>query len=147
MKILKKTSTQLILLFTQLFTSIYVFAADGTIHHNISGGSSHGTGAAGIAGRPQHSGGGFQSLIFLVVIILLFYFVIIRPQMKQNKEHKQMLNEIKTGEEILTAGGIVGKIRGIGDNFVDLEVSNDVIIKVQRQSIAKVMPKGSVKAS
>ena len=146
-KILQKTSTTLVLLFTQLFTSIYVFAADGTINHNISGGSSHGTGAKGAAGQAQHAGGGFQSLIFLVVIIALFYFVLIRPQMKQNKEHKQMLNQIKTGDEVLTAGGIVGKVKSIGDNFIDLEVSNEVIIKIQRQSLAKVMPKGSVKAS
>ena len=144
MKIINKIQIISIALFTQLLTSIFAFAANDTIHHDVSGGSSHGAGAASQA---QHTGGGFQSLIFLVVIIALFYFVLIRPQMRQNKEHKQMLKEIKTGDEVLTAGGIIGKVRNMGDNFVDLEVSNEVIIKIQRQSLSKVMPKGSVKAS
>ena len=145
--IINKIQIISIALFIQLSTSIFAFAANNTIHHDVSGGSPHGAGTAGAAGTAQHAGGSFQSLIFLVVIIVLFYFVLIRPQMKQNKEHKQMLREVKTGDEVLTSGGIIGKVRNMGDNFIDLEVSNEVIIKIQRQSLSKVMPKGSAKAS
>ena len=121
-----------------LFNIASSFAANGHQEGNIG----HGASVAG-----QQTGGGYQSLIFLVIIIALFYFVLIRPQMKQSKDHKRMLNEIKPGDEVLTTSGIIGKVRTMGENFIDLEISDKVTVKMQKQALSKVMPKGSVKTS
>jgi preprotein translocase subunit YajC len=127
-------------------TSILAFNITSfAINNHQEGSIGHGT--AGAAGTGQQTGGSFQSLIFLVIIIALFYFVLIRPQMKQSKEHKKMLNEIKAGDEVLTTAGILGKVRTMGENFIDLEISNEVTVKIQKQALAKVMPKGSVKTN
>ena len=127
-------------------TSILAFNITSfAINNHQEGNIGHGT--AGAAGTGQQAGGSFQSLIFLVIIIALFYFVLIRPQMKQSKEHKKMLGEIKAGDEVLTTAGILGKVRTMGENFIDLEISNEVTVKIQKQALAKVMPKGSVKTN
>ena len=134
---MRTLKTSLTALFLQLFIAVNLFA------QNASGGPSHplSSNTTGTA----HQGGSFQSLIFLVIIIVLFYFVLIRPQMKQSKEHKQMLNSIKNGDEVLTTAGIVGKIQSMNESFIDLEIANNVTIKIQKQALSKVMPKGSLK--
>ena len=134
----KKYLIILAALFTQIFIAMNSFAA------NSAGGPAHPLSSGSTGASPQQ-GGSFQSLIFLVIIIVLFYFVLIRPQMKQNKEQKKMLNSIKPGDEVLTTAGIVGKIKNMNESFIDLEIAQDVTIKMQKQALSKIMPKGSLK--
>jgi preprotein translocase subunit YajC len=96
------------------------------------------------AGGAQQ-GSGYESLLLLVVFFAIFYFLLIRPQMKRNKEHKKLLADISKGDEIITTSGIVGKITGMEDAFIYLTISEGVEIKVQKQSVTTVLPKGSVK--
>ncbi len=83
------------------------------------------------------------SLLPLVVIFILFYFLLIRPQQKRAKQHKEMVTALKKGEEIVTNGGLLGKVTDVDDNFITLEISSGLNVKVQRQSVAQVMPKGT----
>ena len=97
------------------------------------------------ATAPAQPPDALASLILPIGLVVLFYFFLIRPQSKRQKEHKQMINELQKGEEVLTSGGILGKITRIDDNFVTLEVSKDVVINVQRNAVQTVMPKGTIK--
>ena len=89
------------------------------------------------------AGGGLFSLLPLVVIFILFYFLLIRPQQKRAKQHKEMVTALKKGEEIVTNGGLLGKVTDLDDNFISLEIASGLNAKVQRQSVAQVMPKGT----
>ncbi|MDE0976035.1 MAG: preprotein translocase subunit YajC [Arenicellales bacterium] len=89
------------------------------------------------------AGGGLFSLLPLVVIFILFYFLLIRPQQKRAKQHKEMVTALKKGEEIVTNGGLLGKVTDLDDNFITLEIATGLNAKVQRQSVAQVMPKGT----
>ena len=92
-------------------------------------------------------GGGLQ-LVFMVALFFgIMYFMIIRPQSKKAKEHTSLLNSLSKGDEIVTNGGILGKIVNLGDNFVELKVSDSSNIKIQRHAIASVMPKGTMKSA
>jgi len=82
----------------------------------------------------------------LVVLIVLFYFMLIRPQMKRAKETKAMLGALAKGDEVLTAGGLAGKIANLGEVYVSVEIADNVVIKVQKGSISSVLPKGTLKA-
>jgi preprotein translocase subunit YajC len=81
----------------------------------------------------------------LIVIFVLFYFLLIRPQTKKQKEHRAMVEALGTGDEVVTGGGVLGKVTEVGEQFVTVEVANNVAIKVQKHTIATVLPKGSVK--
>ncbi len=85
-----------------------------------------------------------MSILMLVVLFAVFYFLLIRPQQKRVKEHKAMTETLKKGDEVVTFGGVLGRVTELGDAFIDVEVSNNVIVKVQKQSIASVMPKGTI---
>lgn len=91
--------------------------------------------------------GGLMSFLPLIVIFAVFYFMLIRPQMKRAKEHKQLVSQLGKGDEVITNGGILGKITDVSDAFVTLELTEDVKIKVQRQAVANVMPKGTIKSA
>ena len=92
------------------------------------------------------SQGGSGSFIFMMIIFLvIFYFVLIRPQTKQAKEHKTMIESLSKGDEVVTTGGMLGRINKIGDNFIAIEIARDVEIKIQKNSISAVMPKGTIK--
>ncbi len=93
----------------------------------------------------EGAGSGLLSLLPLVVIFVLFWFLLIRPQQKRAKQHKEMVSGLKKGDEVVTNGGTLGKILDVGDNFINLEVAEGVQIKVQRQAVAQMMPKGTVK--
>lgn len=89
-----------------------------------------------------------QSLLGMLPLVLMFvvlYFVMIRPQMKRQKEHKAMIEAVAKGDEVVTAGGLIGKISKLGDTFIHLEVANGVELQVQRSAISQVLPKGTVK--
>jgi preprotein translocase subunit YajC len=92
-------------------------------------------------------GSGYESILLLVVFFAIFYFLLIRPQMKKNKAHRTLVGGIAKGDEVVTSAGIVGKITKVGDAFIDLEIANGVEIKVQKQAIGTVLPKGSMKSN
>ena len=98
--------------------------------------------AAGSGSEPNFSG-----FIMIGVFVLLFYFMLIRPQSKRAKEHKQMVESLAKGDEIVTNGGILGKIAEVEDSFIMVEIASGVVVKVQRQAITALVPKGTMKAS
>lgn len=88
---------------------------------------------------------GLMGLLFPVLLIVVFYFLLIRPQTKRAKEHKKMISALKKGDEVVTGGGVLGRITEIGDNFLQVEVADGVQLRVQKQSVASLMPKGTTK--
>ena len=92
-------------------------------------------------------GGGIMGLLPLFIIFAVFYFFLIRPQMKQAKEHRQMVESLSKGDEVVTNGGLLGKINKVGDNFIILEIARDVEVKVQKHAISATMPKGTIKTT
>src|SRR6185295_6492265 len=99
--------------------------------------------AQGTPAAPQAN----QLVSFLpfVLIIVVFYFVLLRPQQKRAKEQRQMMDALKSGDEIVTNGGILGRITDVAEHFVTLEIADGVRIKVQKHMVAALMPKGTVK--
>jgi preprotein translocase subunit YajC len=93
------------------------------------------------------TGGGIAPILMMVVFIAIFYFLLIRPQQKKAKEHQAMVTKLSTGDEVVTTGGILGKIVEVGDAFVTLEIAPNVQIKVQKFQITSLMPKGTLKSS
>ena len=89
----------------------------------------------------------FTSFIPLILIFVVFYFLLIRPQSKRAKEHRKMVAELKAGDEVVTSGGVLGKITEAGDQFLTVEVADGVKLKVQRTTISMVMPKGTFKGA
>lgn len=85
--------------------------------------------------------------LFLIVLFAVFYFLLIRPQQKRSKEHKQLVASLSKGDEVVTNGGLLGRISKIGDHFITLEVADGLEVRVQRQAVASLMPKGTLKAS
>ena len=98
---------------------------------------------------PAAAGGGTEStLISMLPLVLMFvvlYFIMIRPQMKKQKEHKAMIEALAKGDEVVIAGGVLGKVAKLGDSFVHVEVANGVELQVQRASVIQVLPKGTFK--
>lgn len=88
----------------------------------------------------------FMSFLPLVVIFVLFWFMLIRPQMKQAKEQRKMLEALQKGDEVVTSGGLAGRIAKVGDSFVSLEIAADTVIQVQKPSIQTLLPKGTLKS-
>ncbi len=85
------------------------------------------------------------SLLLPVGLVVLFYFFLIRPQSKRQKEQRKMGDGLQKGEEVLTSGGILGKITSINDDFVTLEIAKDVALNIQKSAIQTIMPKGTIK--
>jgi len=81
----------------------------------------------------------------LVAMVVLFYFILIRPQSKRAKEHKAMVGALQKGDEVVTQGGILGRIVQVSENFVTVEISRDVTIHVQKHAVTALMPKGTIK--
>ncbi len=97
--------------------------------------------AAAAAGAQQ---AGWEGLIFPIGLVVILYFFMIRPQVKRQKEHKNMVEALKKGDEVQTMGGLMGKITDLGDNFCKVEIAEGMEVKVRRSSIESVMPKGSL---
>ena len=91
------------------------------------------------------TGDAFLSFLPLIIIFVVFYFLLIRPQQKKQKEHQEMISTLELGNEVVTAGGLLGKIVKIGDQYLQLEISEGVKVKVQRTTIGSLMPKGTIK--
>ena len=96
---------------------------------------------AGSAG-PQ---GGLLTFLPMIALFVIFYFLLIRPQQKRQKEHKAMLEAVGKGDEIVTMGGLLGKVVDLNDNFITLEVAKGTNVKVQRNLVQALMPKGTIK--
>jgi len=98
---------------------------------------------------PAATGGGTESSLLsmlpLVLMFVVLYFVMIRPQMKRQKEHKAMIEALGKGDEIVTTGGLLGKVTKMGETFVSIEVANGVELQVQRSAVTQVLPKGTFK--
>jgi preprotein translocase subunit YajC len=99
------------------------------------------------AGGAAPTGGGMSQILVLVVFVVVFYFLLIRPQQKRAKEHQKMLSELQTGNEVVTAGGILGRIVEISDGFITLEIADNVRIKVQKSQVTQLVPKGTYKSA
>jgi preprotein translocase subunit YajC len=85
-------------------------------------------------------------LLPFVAIFGLFYFMLIRPQMKQAKVQKAMIEALKAGDEVATAGGILGKVTKVGDNYVSIEIANNTVVNVQKHTVQTMLPPGTIKA-
>jgi len=87
------------------------------------------------------------SVLMMVFVIVVFYFLLIRPQQKKAKEHQTMVSKLATGDEVVTSGGILGRIVDVGDTFVTLEIADGVRVKVQKFQVTSLMPKGTLKSA
>jgi len=90
-------------------------------------------------------GGLFSSMLLPIIMIVVLYFVMIRPQMKRQKELKTLLDNLAKGDEVVTQGGLIGKITKIGDTFISIEVANGTELQLQRSAVVQVLPKGTYK--
>src|SRR6187431_2688780 len=100
---------------------------------------------AAAQGAAPAPGGGLSTLLLPVLLIVVFYFLLIRPQQKKQKEHRAMVDALAVGTEIVTGGGVLGKVTAVGEQFLTVEVSDGVTVKVQRHSISAVLPKDTIK--
>jgi preprotein translocase subunit YajC len=98
---------------------------------------------------PAATGGDMQSSLMsmlpLVLMFVVLYFVMIRPQMKKQKEHRAMVEALAKGDEVVTSGGVLGKVAKLGDSYLAVEISNGVEVQIQRGSVIQVLPKGTIK--
>jgi len=99
--------------------------------------------APGAAGASP--GGALSPLIMMGVVFLLMYFFVFRPQMKRAKEHRALMESIAVGDEVLTSGGLAGRVASIDDSFLSLEIASGVQVRLQKHAVSAVLPKGSLK--
>ena len=96
------------------------------------------------SGAPA-AGGGFESLILILLMFAVLYFLMIRPQMKRAEEHKSLIEGLQKGDEIITAGGMLGRISKVSEGYVTLQVADNVEVQIQRPAVQLVLPKGTIK--
>ena len=97
------------------------------------------------AAEAAGQGDPLTSFLPLIIIFVVFYFLLIRPQTKKAKQHKELVESLAKGDEVITNGGLLGRIVKVSDNFVDVELADNVVVKLQRQAVGSVMPKGTIK--
>jgi preprotein translocase subunit YajC len=105
--------------------------------------SAHAQAAGGAAAAPNP----IMSFLPLIILFGVFYFMLIRPQMKRAKEQRAMISALAKGDEVLTNGGLLGRIDELGEQTLSLEIAPDVIVKLRRDAISAVLPKGTLKAA
>lgn len=98
------------------------------------------------AAAAQPAGGGMSMIIMMVVLFGLMYFMMIRPQMKRQKEHRALVSALSKGDEVVTNGGIAGRVDEVGETFISVEIAPNVSVKVQKVAVSQVLPKGSLKS-
>jgi len=103
-------------------------------------------GTAWAQGSPAGGSDPLLSFLPLIVIFVLFYFLLIRPQSKRQKEHRQMVDNLSTGDEVVTGGGVLGTVKDVSDQFVTVEVADGVALKVQKHTVSAVVPRGTIKS-
>jgi preprotein translocase subunit YajC len=94
---------------------------------------------------PAGAGGGLMGLLPIILMFVVLYFLMIRPQMKRQKEQKAMIEAIGKGDEIVSAGGLVGKVTKVGDAYVTLEIADGTEVVMQKAAITMLLPKGTIK--
>jgi preprotein translocase subunit YajC len=82
----------------------------------------------------------------MLIIFVLFYFMLIRPQMKQAKQHKAMISALKVGDEVATTGGVIGKVTKVSDHFIAIEIATNTVVTVQRHAVQTLLPPGTLKS-
>lgn len=87
------------------------------------------------------------NILLLVGMFVIFYFILIRPQQKRVKEHKNLVASLKKGDEVVTNGGLLGKLTDVGEQYVSVEIADSVQIRLQRNAVAAVLPKGTIKSA
>ncbi|HAF01646.1 MAG TPA: preprotein translocase subunit YajC [Methylophilaceae bacterium] len=87
-----------------------------------------------------------MSFLPMIVIFVLFYFMLIRPQMKQAKQQKAMIDALKAGDEVATSGGIIGKVTKVSESFVSIEIAANTVVNVQKHTVQTLLPPGTIKA-
>ncbi len=92
-------------------------------------------------------GADLMSMLPIILMFVVLYFVMIRPQMKRAKEHKAMVEALQKGDEVIAAGGVLGKVTKVADNYVTIEIADKVEIRVQRPAVQLVLPKGTIKGA
>lgn len=97
------------------------------------------------AADPAAQQPGLVGFLPLLILFVVFYLFLIRPQMRRQKEHQKMVQALHKGDEVVTNGGLLGRINDVGDTFLKLEVAKGVEVKVQRQAVTSVLPKGTIK--
>jgi len=97
------------------------------------------------AGAAAGGGDPIMGLLFPIGLVVILYFFMIRPQVKRQKEHKKLVDALGKGDEVVTAGGVVGRVTDLGDDFATVEVAEGVNIKIRRGAVESVLPKGSIK--
>ena len=102
--------------------------------------------AQAAAPAPAPAGGELFQIAFLIGLFVLFYFIAIRPQRKRQKEHAEMVSALSKGDEVVTSSGILGKVTNLDDNYMVLNVANNVDMKFQRVHVHAVLPKGTLKS-
>ena len=102
--------------------------------------------AAAPTGALTNPNGGLPSLLLMLGFVLIFYFVLWRPQAKRAKDQRNLLNNLAQGDEIVTSGGLIGKIAKLDDDIVDLMIADGIEVKVQKPAIVALLPKGTLKS-
>jgi preprotein translocase, YajC subunit len=97
------------------------------------------------AASPQ--GGGLSMILMMVVLFGLMYFMMIRPQMKRQKEHRALISALAKGDEVVTNGGLAGRVEEVGETFITIEIAPNVKVKLQKGAVSQVLPKGSLKSA
>ena len=92
------------------------------------------------------SGPGYEQFIIIIGMFALLYFLMIRPQMKRAKEHRQMTEALQKGDEVVTTGGMLGKITQIGEAYISIQIAPDTEVQVQRTAVQTLLPKGTIKS-
>jgi len=105
------------------------------------------TAQAQTAGGAQGGGNPLLTFLPMIGLLVVMYFLMIRPQMKRQKEHRAMLNKLSRGDEVITSGGIAGVVAEVGENFITIEVADNVRVRVQKGSVGNVLPKGTLKSA
>jgi len=95
---------------------------------------------------PAAEGDPLMSFLPLIILFVIFYFLLISPQQKKAKEHKAMVQNLNKGDEIVTQGGILGKVTAVSDNYLTCKIADNVEVKVQSHAVATVLPKGTIKS-
>ena len=98
-------------------------------------------------GAPAAGGSSLLTFLPMIGLLVVMYFLMIRPQMKRQKEHRAMLDKLNRGDEVITSGGVAGVVAEVGENFITLEVADNVRIRVQKGSVGNVLPKGTLKSA
>ena len=103
--------------------------------------------AAAQAAPAAQPGGAMVQFVMMGGLVLVFWFLMIRPQMKRQKEHRELLGKLAKGDEVLTSGGVAGRVAEIGDNFIGVEIADNIVVKMQKGAVTAVLPKGTLKSA